>query len=171
MIDRFHKFDFKLYMYFFVSDWHCSGTTCWSCRGPWGWQGSWQRRSSWCSNSPGSCWISRPCLRGWRAISTGNAPTGKRHCSSCWCCQHCWSSNSVSTRTGGCTYTCWSSNPTSRNYGSSTRYQTTHGPTSWASYDLWDANRHAPSRNETPSTRDKRSTCPRNVPTKTLGYC
>ena len=74
IIDSFHKFDFKLYMYFFVSDWHCSGTTCWSCRGPWGWQGSWQRRSSWCSNSPGSCWISRPCPRGWGAISTGEAP-------------------------------------------------------------------------------------------------
>ena len=44
----------------------------------------------------------------------------------------------------------------SRNYGSSTWYETTHGPTNWASSYSWDANRLAPSRNETPSTRDKR---------------
>ena len=51
-------------------------------------------------------------------IPTGNDPTGKRHCSSCYrCCycQHC-SPNSVSTRTGVCPHSC-------------TWYGTTHGPT------------------------------------------
>lgn len=96
--------------------WHCSHTTCWSCRRPWGWPGCWQTGTSWCSNSPGSC-----------SKGLGDHPN----------------------RSGDSPYTCVPSTPTSRHYGSSTWYETTHGPTKWASPCSRNTNRHAHFRNET----------------------
>ncbi|TKC36470.1 hypothetical protein EI555_014754, partial [Monodon monoceros] len=61
---------------------------------------------------------------------------GKRNCSCCCSgcyCQHCWSPSSGLTKAGDSTHTCWSSNPRSRPYGFSTWYETTRGPTNWAS--------------------------------------
>lgn len=52
-------------------------------------------------------------------------------------------------RSGDSPYTCVPSTPTSRHYGSSTWYETTHGPTKWASPCSRNTNRHAHFRNET----------------------
>lgn len=57
--------------------WDCSCTPCRSCRRPWGWQGSWQRSTRWCSYSTGSGGISRPCPRGWGNLPQVTTPQGR----------------------------------------------------------------------------------------------
>lgn len=110
--------------------WYC-------CRGrtifPWGWRdlppkilellvyhlqelqealglaGPLAEQHKWCSNSMGSCRISRPCLRGCGALPAGNDCTGTRHCHSCHHgshCQHNWSLNSAPTRSGDSSHPC-----------------------------------------------------------------